>query len=164
MSTTASSYTRAAIRFHWASAAAIMLMWPIGKIMVGTKPPSQFLYSVHVGLGLVVAVVTVARAISLWRGPRPDELEMPRWEKTLFVANHYALYGLLVILSLTGIVMLVSAGSFDAVALRKGDGPKEQHEIASLVFLLMFVIHVAGVVYYQVTKGKTLRRMGVPID
>lgn len=139
-------------------------MWPLGKIMVGViDEPSQFLYSIHVGLGLVVAVVTLARVVWVFRSQSPEELDMPRWEKLLFVANHYVLYGLLGILSLTGIVTLLSVGSLDAVALRKGDGPKEQHEIASTVFLLMFVMHVAGVIYYQVKKGKTLRRMGVPI-
>lgn len=89
---------------------------------------------------------------------------MPRWEKILFVANHYVLYGLLGVLSLTGIVILLSAGSFDAIALAKSGGPNVQHEIASNIFLAMFVMHVGGVVYYQVTKGRTLRRMGVPLD
>jgi cytochrome b561 len=156
-------YGNATIRFHWVTAIAIITMWPIGKIMVGGKPPSQFLYSVHAGLGLVVASVTLVRVFWVLRTERPEQLEMPRLEKTLFVANHYVLYGLLGVLSLTGIVMLFAAGSFDAIALAKNDGPSQQHEIAALVFLLMFVMHVAGVVYYQVKKGKTLQRMGVPL-
>lgn len=157
-------YDKATVRFHWISATAIIAMWPIGKIMTHLiDKPSQFLYSVHIGLGLVVAALTLARVVWIFRTRRPEELEMPRWEKILFVANHYVLYGLLGLLSLSGIVMLISAGGLDAVALRKGDGPKDQHELASTVFLIMFVMHVAGVVHYQVKKGKTLRRMGVPI-
>jgi cytochrome b561 len=139
-------------------------MWPIGKIMAHTGgKPSQVLYSIHIGLGLVVAAVTLLRVIWVIRRERPEELEMPRWEKILFVANHYVLYGLLGLLSLSGIVMLVSAGGFDAIAIFKGDGPNDQHELASTLFLVMFVMHVAGVVYYQVKRGKTLQRMGVPI-
>jgi cytochrome b561 len=139
-------------------------MWPIGKIMVSVDPPNQILYRSHLALGLLVATATVARVISGWRGQKPEELSMPRWERILFVANHYALYGLLLILSVTGIVVLLRTGGFDAAALRKNqDRPKDVHELASLVFLLMIVAHVAGVVYYQVTKGKTLRRMGVPL-
>ena len=163
--TSPSVYNKGAVRFHWISATAIIVMWPIGKIMTHLiSKPSQFLYSVHIGLGLVVAALTLARVIWIFRTQRPEELEMPRWEKTLFVANHYVLYGLLGLLSLSGIVMLVTAGGFDAVALRKNiDGPNDQHELASTVFLVMFVMHVGGVVYYQVKKGKTLRRMGVPI-
>ncbi len=60
--------------------------------------------------------------------------------------------------------MLLSAGTFEAVLLAKNDGPRDQHEIASLLFLLMFVMHIAGVVYYQIKKGKTLQRMGVPLS
>ena len=160
----ASVYNRAAVIFHWASAVAIIVMWPLGKLMANTgQEPSQFLYSIHIGLGLVVAAVTLARVIWVFRGPRPEELDMPGWEKILFVANHYVLYGLLGLLSLSGIVMLLAAGSFDATAIHKGDGPNDQHELASTVFLVMFVMHVAGVVYYQAKKGKTLRRMGLPI-
>ena len=160
----ANTYSKAVIRFHWATAVAIIAMWPIGKIMVNGKPPSQFLYSVHVGLGLIVAAATLVRVVYVLRSERPEELEMPRWEKILFVANHYLLYGLLGVLSLTGIAMLLSAGTFEAIPLAKNQGPSAQHEIASLIFLLLFVMHVAGVVYYQVKQGKTLRRMGVPLN
>ncbi len=157
-------YDKGAISFHWASAALILALWPIGKIMASSSgTPSSILYTVHVALGLTVAAVTVGRVVWILRGQRPQALDMPRWEKTLFVANHYLLYGLLLVLSLSGIAMLLAAGSFDAIALRKNDGPRDQHELASTVFLLMFVMHVAGVVYHQAKKGKTLRRMGVPI-
>ena len=65
--------------FHWASAAAIITMWPIGKIMVSTNPPSATLYSIHVGLGLIVAGFTLALNsfaavlgvfVLRWRQPR----------------------------------------------------------------------------------------------
>jgi cytochrome b561 len=157
------AYNRTSVIFHWVSAIAIIALWPIGKIMAGTNPPSSALYTTHVGLGLVVAGVTLVRVIWILGTERPEELEMPRWERMLFVANHYVLYGLLVLLSISGIAMLLAAGGFDAVALAKNDGPSERHELASTVFLLMFLMHVAGVVYYQVRYGRTMRRMGVPI-
>lgn len=138
-------------------------MWPIGKIMTAGDPPSSILYSVHVGLGLVVAAITVARIIWIFRTDRPERLEMPHWERILFAANHYILYGLLLLLAVSGIAMLLAAGSFDAQALAKNDGPSGQHEAASTIFLLMFVMHIGGVVYYQVKRGRTLRRMGLPI-
>lgn len=163
MSSQPTAYDRGTVIFHWASAAAIVAMWPLGKIMVNTAPPSPIMYAIHVWLGLVVAGGTAARVIWILRTDRPAELEMPRWERNLFVANHYALYGLLGLLSISGIGILLAAGGFDAVALRKTDGPQGQHEVASLAFLAMFVMHVAGVVYYEVRKGRTLRRMGVPI-
>lgn len=158
------AYDRPTVIFHWVSAIVILAMWPIGKIMTHSSgEPSTALYSTHVGLGLAVSAITVARVIWIFRRRRPAELPMPRWERILFVANHYVLYGLLLLLSLSGIAMLLAAGSFDAVALSKNDGPSGQHEVVSTIFLLMFVMHVAGVVYYQVRKGATLRRMGVPI-
>ncbi len=162
--TSSAEYNKGSVIFHWATAAAIVAMWPIGKIMVSTRPPSPLLYSIHIGLGLIVAGITLARVIWVLLSDRPEHLEMPRWERALFVVNHYTLYGLLALLSVSGIAMLLAAGTFDTYALAKNDGPRDQHEIASTVFLLMFVMHVAGVVYYQVRKGSTLRRMGLPID
>ncbi len=160
----ASAFDRTAVRFHWASAIAILMLWPIGKIMAHTDDaPNSVLYPLHVIIGLGVTLATIARVVWALRHQRPEALEMPRWEKTLFVANHYLLYILLLVLSLTGIVMLVSAGSLDAIALRKTDGPKDQHELASTLFAVMFVVHVAGVTYYHVKHGKTLKRMGVPV-
>ncbi|MDJ0925623.1 MAG: cytochrome b/b6 domain-containing protein [Acidimicrobiia bacterium] len=156
-------YNRGSVTFHWGTALAIIAMWPIGKIMVGTSPPSAALYAIHVGLGLVVAGATLARVVWVIRTDRPEHLEMPRWERVLFAVNHYVLYGLLALLSISGIAMLLAAGGFDAEALAKNDGPSDQHRVLSIVFLLMFVMHVAGVVYYQVRKGRTLRRMRVPI-
>ena len=160
----AATYDKASVAFHWISAVAIIAMWPIGKIMTSLSgEPSSILYSTHVGLGLVVSAVTVARIVWIFRSDRPEELDMPRWERFLFVANHYVLYGLLLLLSLSGIAMLLAAGSFDAVALSKNDGPSAQHEVVSTIFLLMLVMHIAGVAYYQIRQGKTLRRMGVPL-
>ncbi len=160
-----SAYDKTAVVFHWASALAILLLWPIGKIMANTgDTPNSVLYPLHVIIGLGVAAATVARAIWVFRHQRPEELEMPRWEKILFVTNHYVLYIVLLLLSLSGIVMLISAGSLDAFALAKNDGPRDQHELASTLFALMFVMHVAGIIYYQVKHGKTLKRMGVPIS
>ena len=158
------SYDRGAIRFHWISAALIILLWPLGKLMTrGAGPPSSALYTIHVVLGLTVAVLTLARVVWVVRHQRPAELDMPRWEKILFVANHLVLYIVLLALTISGIGILLAAGSLDAIKLAKSDGPNDQHEIASTIFLLMFVMHVAGVIYYQVKKGNTLRRMGVPI-
>lgn len=159
------AYDKTGVIFHWASALAILLLWPIGKIMVSFgETPNSVLYPLHVIIGLGVAITTVARVIWVLRHQRPQELEMPRWERILFVANHYVLYILLLLLSLSGFVMLISAGSLDAFALAKNDGPHDQHELASTVFAVMFVMHVAGVIYYQVKNGKTLKRMGVPVS
>jgi cytochrome b561 len=158
------SYDKGTIVFHWASAIAILLLWPIGKIMTsGSGQPSSLLYTLHIGLGLLIAVATLARVIWFFRHERPEELDLPRWERVMFIGNHYALYVLLALLSASGIVMLLAAGTLDAEAIRKAEGPHDQHELASLVFLLMFAMHVGGVVAYQIRKGRTLRRMGVPI-
>lgn len=114
-------------------------------------------------MGLTVALLAIARIVWINRHERPSEPDLPRWEKLLFVAHHVVLHSVFLVLSISGIGILLAAGSLDAMALAKSDGPNDQHGIASTVFLLMFVRHVAGGVYYRVKKGNTMRRMGVPI-
>ena len=41
--------------------------------------------------------------------------------------------------------------------------PRTAHSLMSKVFLLMLFAHVGGVIRYQLTKGNTLARMGIPI-
>ena len=117
------SYDRGMIRFHWASAAGLLVLWPLGKLMTrGSGPPSSALYTVHVVLGVTIAALTIARIVWMIRHERPEELDMPRWERVLFAVNHVALYAVLLALSISGIGILLAAGSLDATALAKSDG------------------------------------------
>ncbi|MEA2002688.1 MAG: cytochrome b/b6 domain-containing protein [Actinomycetota bacterium] len=156
-------YDRRTIWFHWVSAVLLIAQWPIGKIMVLPSPPdrSDLLYAIHVAIGLLVAGITLARVVWHFRRPAPGILSMPKIERIAYRANHYLLYGLLGVLSFTGIAILLAASGFSAFELVKNTGPHTQHEIASTVFAGLFLMHFTGAVVYQARKGQTLRRMGV---
>ena len=44
----------------------------------------------------------------------------------------------------------------------KDVAPRMAHNVLSKLFIVLLLVHVAGVVRYQVSKGDTLGRMGVP--
>ncbi len=169
----AQTYSKAARSLHWVSFVLIMALWPMGKIMdddsTGFTGPG--LYTMHIWIGLVVCVLTLARVVMHFTATQPPALPMPRWERVLFVANHWGLYLTLALASITGIVMLVSAGMLPlpgetykpSVFENKAEGPADLHESVTTVFLALAIMHVVGVVYYQWAHGRTLRRMGVPI-
>lgn len=162
------TYSRAGVSLHWISALLILSMWPIGKLMDDDAATSK-LYTFHIWLGLLITVLTLARVVLHFRQVQPDTLDMPRWEAILFKANHVGLYLMAFLSCGSGVAMLVQAGSlplpgtpakpklFDDLA------PAEFHELPANLIMLLFLMHVAGVIFFQVTKGKTLRRMGVPI-
>ncbi len=166
------AYSQLSIGLHWLSALLVLSLWPMGKIMdqddVGFRGAG--LYSIHIWVGLVVCSLTILRAVHHLSSAKPERLAMPRWQRILFVLNHYGLYLVLLAASLTGIGMLLRAGflprpfsSFKPIIFERSNGPTELHETISTVFMLLFVLHIVGVVSHQATHGRTLRRMGVPI-
>ena len=87
----------------------------------------------------------------------------------MFALNHYGLYLALLLLSATGIGMLIAAGSVPLPGqtykpdLYGETGPAELHEAPAIILMILFVMHVVGVVFYQFTQGRTMRRMGLPV-
>ena len=162
------TYSRAGVTLHWVSALLILAMWPLGKLMDDDAAASK-LYTLHIWLGLLVTVLTLSRVFLHFRQEQPDPLQMPRWEAILFKINHLGLYLMAFLSCGSGVAMLILAGSLPLPGtpakpkLFDDLRPAEFHEIPANIIMLLFLMHVAGVIYFQVTKGKTLRRMGVPI-
>ncbi len=165
-------YPRIVISLHWIYAVLILILWPLGKVMSGRESTDDAgLYTAHIWIGLVVCVLTIVRVVAHFATAAPPELPMPRWERILFVANHWLLYGLLALLSVSGIAMLFMTSNLPlpgetykpTVFENQAEGPSEIHETFSTLFLLMLIMHVGGVIYYQWQHGRTLRRMGIPV-
>ena len=159
------TYGRLGIFLHWVTAALILTLWPLGKLM---EDGPDWLYTLHIWLGLLVCGLTLVRVWWHFTQPKPEKLEMPRWEQVLFVANHYGLYIVLLLSSFSGIGILLAVGGLppftDFDIETAGDSqPGEFHETPANLMMLLLIMHVAGVLYYQFTKGKTLKRMGVKI-
>ena len=165
-------YSRPAITLHWLSALLIISLWPMGKIMTRNKDASWAANTIkaHTIIGLVVGVFTAIRLIVHWTGPKIDKLDMPGWERVLFRINHLLLYVAMITSVATGLLMYREAGAsllfndgFDLRAVGKGNDWADRHELPANLMLFMFVMHVVGVLFYQMTKGRTLRRMGLPL-
>lgn len=109
-------YSAVAIVLHWAIAAALLFMLPLGFVMherAEHGEASQALfeaYQLHKSIGLGVLALTLVRLI--WRlthKPPPLAAGMPAWERFAARASHWAFYALTLALPLTG-WLYVSAG------------------------------------------------------
>ena len=116
MSTQTERYTAVAIVLHWAIAAAVLFMLPLGFIMnarakAGDASQALFeAYQLHKSIGLTVLVLTLVRlAWRLTHRPPPLPEAMPAWEKLAARATHWGFYVLTLALPLTG-WLYVSAG------------------------------------------------------
>jgi cytochrome b561/polyisoprenoid-binding protein YceI len=116
MTTQTERYTAVAIVLHWAIAAAVLFMLPLGFVMherAEHGDASQALfeaYQLHKSIGLTVLTLTLLRL--MWRlthRPPPLAAGMPAWERVAARVTHWGFYVLTLALPLTG-WLYVSAG------------------------------------------------------
>jgi cytochrome b561 len=163
-------YPRSRILLHWVSAALIVLMIPIGWIMARTLDDGLrlTLYQVHLLGGWAIVALMVTRVVLRVRRPVPAPAGLAPWNRALYRGVHWAVT----------LVPLALAASGTLAILQNDIGPmlqsqtpppatldvvqaRDAHEVGAYLFVALLVVHVAGVLRYQATRGDVLRRMGV---
>lgn len=155
---------------HWTTAALILVMVPTGMVMADATDDGLrlALYRVHLLVGWAVVALSIARLVLKTRRRVPPPAGLAPWNLRLHGAVQWtiAVFPLLLALSGMGAVLqndltpLLQAGEAppaDLAVTQARDG----HAVGAYVFTALLLVHVAGVVRYQVTKGNVLARMGV---
>jgi cytochrome b561 len=109
MAATAQRYTAVAIVLHWAIAAAILFLFPLGLWMHesaehGDVSAEVFrAYQLHKSIGLTVLALSLVRlGWRLLNPPPPLPEHMPGWERFIAKATHWAFYALMIGIPLSG--------------------------------------------------------------
>ena len=169
------TYTPVAKSLHWLMAVMILGLLALGIYMhdLPLSPQKLELYSWHKWFGVTVFLLVWLRLA--WRVThRPPALPeaMSHRMQWLAHAGHAVLYGLMIIIPLSGWLMS-SAKGFQTVwfgvlpipdLLGKdkalGDLLKELHEALNVLLMLTLAGHVAAALWHHfVLKDDTLRRM-----
>ncbi len=172
MKGTATKYGRLAQILHWVSALLIIILWPMGFAMVrmADDATKTRLYQAHVAIGLIILVLTLVRIIWHFMDTIPESPEgLTSLNEKAFRWTHNLLYLILLLLATSGIGMLLlsNIGLFPGAVTPTAIAdvpPRIGHSLFSKLFLLLFLAHVGGVIRYQMTKGNTLARIGVPVS
>jgi len=163
------TYGRASQALHWSSAILIIIMILLGLIMtrISESGIQVIMYRTHVTIGLIVLVLTIIRLFWLfvhrWL-PTPPGLSNLR--RLAFKWNHILLYAFLILMLLSGLGMLILSGigilpvNVTPEAIRDVP-PRTMHIFVSKVFILLLLMHLAGVFQYQFKKGDVMSRMGI---
>jgi cytochrome b561 len=137
-----SRYSGVAIVLHWAIAFAIFGMIPLGWWMgdavrePATQAQAAAAFQLHKSIGLTILALSLVRLIWRLMHPVPPmPAHMPRWERLAASGVHWAFYGLMIAMPLTG-WLYVSTG-WDAIDDRALDVP-------TLWFGLFQVPHLFG--------------------
>ncbi len=167
-------YNMVAIILHWAMAFAIIGLWGVGHVidLIPKGPGRTEVVMLHKAVGVIVLVLAVARLVWRLTRPRPSlPVTMPPFEQWLAHAGHAALYVLMLLIPIDGVLMSQSGGRPVSVfglvlpvfvakneALR--DIFKAGHEVLGWVLAVVLAGHViAALRHHFVLKDDILRRM-----
>lgn len=175
MSTVTERYTPTAMALHWIVALLIFAAFPLGVYMhdLPLSPTKLQLYSYHKWIGVTVFMLAVLRVV--WRAthtPPPLPENLPQWEKSVSHLTHLALYGLILIVPLSGWLMSSAKGVQtvwfgilplpDLVGKDKALGEllTEVHEGLNLCLFLLIGMHIAAVIKHKfIDRDQILERM-----
>ena len=159
-------YSKGTIVIHWLSTALILILFPLGKYMSGINPAEKIdLIKIHVILGLIVFVLTIIRTWLFFKAPRPNNLKTgSRSNDILVVWVHNAFYFLLFGIAVSGIATIIlggygealSSGNPELIIDRNEIIPLKAHGTLGLILMLLFAMHVAGVIKHFITKKENM--------
>lgn len=115
------AYTPIAIAFHWILALLIVANLALGLRQANATGLAKFeLFQLHKSIGITVLLLSIGRlGWRLANPPPPLPAAAPAWERRLAGTTHWAFYGLMIALPLTGWA-LVSASAMNLPTLLYG--------------------------------------------
>ncbi len=97
-----SRYTKTAVMLHWIMAVVIVVLLFFGLETMGNHN-GRFLATSHASLGFLLLALVMYRSIWRWFNPPPPLPKgMTRGEEMLAKLSHFALYGAMILLPISG--------------------------------------------------------------
>ncbi len=163
-----SRYARSLIVLHWLTVLALALLFPVGFVMARLdfgSPWKTPLFRLHAFLGYAVLLMTLGRLYVRLRTPQPPpppNMSGPRL--LLYRLVHGLLYLSLFVMGLSGLNVLLQSGVglspwVDPAALNFKVSAAVVHVWYKYLLAALILVHIAGVVSYQLLKGDVLSRM-----
>lgn len=170
-----------AIALHWVMAIAFILMLTSGLLMTGLEDKQlQFqIYQWHKSLGVLLLLAFFLRLALRLFAQKPElPAHLPAQERTLAHLGHWALYGCMIAMPITGWIMVSSSiyglptivfGWFEWPHLPGIAADHDTEELAELAhewiaygFIALILGHILAVIKHAYTDNlNLLPRMGI---
>lgn len=160
------------VSLHWLTAILVFAAFGLGKIMSGQPNEAAKipLLAAHMALGLTTLLVIVVRFITRLRLTKPAHASAGNiWLDRLGQLVHYALYLLVLLMSISGMSLSMQAGLTPIVFGGSGASlpadfyafsARLLHGFVAPALLLLVLLHVSAAFYHQwVLKDNLLARM-----
>jgi cytochrome b561 len=167
-----STYDTRSIVFHWLTAALVLTLWLVAQSIdfLPRGDPRMVLRSVHMTLGVLLAVVLVARVYWRFTGGIKLAPADSGWRGKLATGVHHLLYLLLFAAVLLGLFAAWARGDnyfnlFTIPAFDPENRPLrrdavERHGNVANILLILALLHGAMAIWHhRVMKDNVLRRM-----
>lgn len=164
---------------HWVSAILILATIPIGVAMLREgmdRPTQNLLFILHKNGGVIIFALVVARLA--WRRifpPPPLPAHLPTWQHGAARLGHAALYGMLLVMSVSGYVR-VRAGGFPVEMLDAIGAPalvprsqalaafaQGVHHYGRYVLAALIIAHILAALWHMVRRDGVMRRIWPPV-
>jgi cytochrome b561 len=161
------------VSLHWLTVILVFAAFGLGKFM--SSQPSEAtkipLLAAHMALGLVTLLVIVARFVARLRLPQPAYASTGNaLLDKIGVLVHYALYLLVLLMSISGMSLSMQSGLTPIVFGGSGGSlpadfyvfsARLLHGFVAPALFLLILLHVGAAFYHQlVLKDNLLARMG----
>jgi cytochrome b561 len=170
----APGYGTVAKILHWLIFVLLAVQYAIGSIMphIGRRTQDEGWVAWHFYVGAIILLVIAARLV--WRLFHPVPLlpSMTPWERVVSGITHWALYGLVLAMTLLGWAATNARGwevplfgivNLPHIAPNGSDWGHEAgdiHDVLVYVLLGFIVLHVSGAFYhYYVKRDRVVARM-----
>ena len=174
MKNTHETYGGLSIALHWITAVVIFGLLAAGLIMtdMDSSPQKWQVYGLHKAIGVLFLGVVLVRLVWRITNPVPHlPQDMPFWMHGADRLMVFVLYGVMLIMPISGIAMSYFGGHpidvFGLVTIPGKSTPdplgrtaKEIHEMASNILMILVGGHIAVALYHHfVRKDFVLKRM-----
>ena len=171
-------YTTTAKLLHWLVASLVVVQFVLANLGERAEDADNIacelaLFANHRSVGITILALIIIRLLWRWRNPPPPLPEtVPQWQLMASRVSHYSLYGILLVMPISGWLMTsaadVSVSWFGLVELPDFVSPDhERHEffegihklLAKLLFVIASLHILAALKHGLFDKDGVLQRM-----
>lgn len=164
---------------HWVVALMVLMTIPIGVIMLQeglARPTQDLLFILHKNGGVLILLLVLLRIVWRLRTPTPVlPVTVPQWQARVAHGVQFALYGLLLVMAISGYVR-VRAGGFpvemlDALSLPPlvprsealAETAQRIHATARFPLAALILLHVGAGLKHLLARDGVFARIWPPV-
>lgn len=167
---TEGKYGSVAVSIHWLTVLLVVTVFTTGAWLAdyAGEELKIILLRIHAPVGITILLLTLFRLFWwLKADKKPLPVAGPKWQQTAATTVHWTFYVALVLLTTSGIGMMILSGAGEILVTGVGPLPnffeflpRGPHGIGAKVLLALIVLHVGAALHHQfIRKDGLVTRM-----